>query len=198
MYVTGQSRSQKWKFRFRGENNMERFAKLMVLSLGIGVVAVVLGFPPRHTFAAEGTTSKSLITLIATGSNAYSTTPYFYQFNPTTRLYSTTAYALPTGKSLILTDIVTTVGGCPAGSLISDDLYSTSSGGTAPGARVYGTAFTVNSGGFQTVADHFTTGFVLTGPNFPVAAASSLECGSLTMTVEGAEVSGSPTVGPFQ
>jgi hypothetical protein len=64
---------------------MERFAKLMVLSLGIGVVAVVLGFPPRHTFAAEGTTSKSLITLIATGSNAYSTTPYLLSVQPNHR-----------------------------------------------------------------------------------------------------------------
>jgi hypothetical protein len=178
---------------------MERFAKLVAMSMGIGVMAVVAGFLPRHTFAAEETTTKSLITLQANGlqSSGQSINPYFYQFDSATGQFSTTPYALPSGESLVVTDIVTTLFGCPVGSFITDDLYASFQGqGTA---AVYRTLFTVNAANGQTVTDHFTSGFVFTGPNPPLAAiGSDYPCGNMTMTIVGAEVPGNPAVGAFQ
>ena len=102
---------------------------------------------------------------------------------------------MPAGKSLVVTDIVTSVSECPAGSFITNSLYSSSTGL----ALLYGRPFTVDSTGYGTMADHFTTGFVFTGPNFPgPELASSYTCGILVMTIEGVEVSGGPTVGPFE
>jgi hypothetical protein len=178
---------------------MERFAKLVLLSLAVGVVAVVIVSLPRHTTASAATTppkSLGLITLAATGYNAYVVGP-FYQYNSATGQYSTSTYVLPTGKSLVVTDIVTSVSGCPAGSFITNSLFSSSS--STGGGLLYGRPFTVDSTGYGTMADHFTTGFVFTGPNFPgPELASSYTCGSLVMTIEGVEVSGSPTIGPFE
>jgi hypothetical protein len=180
---------------------MERLAKLVLLSLGAGVVAVVVASLPRHTTASAATTppkSLGLITLVATGYNAYVVGP-FYQYNSVTGQYSTSTYALPAGKSLVVTDIVTSVSQCPAGSFITNSLYTTSSSSIGGAALLYGRPFTVDSTGYGTMADHFTTGFVFTGPIFPgPELASSYTCGSLVMTIEGVEVSGSPTVGPFE
>jgi hypothetical protein len=177
---------------------MERFVKLLAMSMGIGVVAVVAGFIPRHTFAAEKTTTKSLITLQANGlqSSQKSIIPYFYEFDSATGQFSTTPYALPSGESLVVTDIVTTFFECPVGSFITHDLYASFNGvGTAP---VYRTFLTVNDGNGQTVTEHFTTGFVFTG-NPPLAGIGSDQpCRNITMTIEGAEVPGNPTVGTFQ
>src|SRR5580700_2327724 len=179
---------------------MERFAKLMLLTLGIGVVACILFSVPRHTSVSASTPPRSLglITLRATGFNAYGT-GLFYQYNSATGQYSTSTYALPAGKSLVVTDIVTTAAACPAGSFITNTLSSSSSTPPVPGAEVYDRPFTVDSTGNGTMADHFTTGFVFTGPNFPIPqAASTLTCTVLAMTVEGVEVSGTPTIGPFE
>jgi hypothetical protein len=177
---------------------MERFAKLVAMSMGIGIVAFVAGFIPRHTFAAEKTATKGLVTLQANGlqSSQKSIVPYFYQLDSATGQFSTTPYSLPSGESLVVTDIVTTFFECPVGSFITHDLYASFKGvGTAP---VYQTLFTVNDGDGQTVTEHFTTGLVFTG-NPPLAGIGSDQpCGNITMTIEGAEVPGNPTVGPFQ
>jgi hypothetical protein len=105
-------------------------------------------------------------------------------------------YALPAGESLVVTDIVTTVFGCQAGSVITNNLYSASS---TASARVYNRYFIVDSTGGGTMADHFTTGFVFTGPNLPdPVVGSTSTCTSLVMTLEGVEIPGTPTVGSFQ
>lgn len=178
---------------------MERFAQLVAMSMAIGVMALAAGFIPRHTFAAEAATTKSLITLQANGlqSSGESIIPYFHQFDSTTGQFSTTPYALPSGEALVVTDIVTTTFGCPVGSFITHDLYASFKGqGTA---AVYRTLFTVTEPNGQTVTEHFTTGLVFTGPNPPFAGVGSDQpCGNITMTIQGAEVPGNPVVGPFQ
>jgi hypothetical protein len=183
----------------RGENTMERVAKLVAMLLGIGVVAVVAGFLPRHTFAAEKATTKSLINLQANGlqSSGRSINPYFYQFDSATEQYSNTAYALPSGESLVVTDIVTTFFGCPVGTFVTNDLYASFQGvGTT---ALYNTLLTVTATNGFTVTDHFTSGFVFTGPNPPLAGIGTDQpCENITMTIVGAEVPGNPAVGSFQ
>ena len=177
---------------------MKHLAKLILLTLGVGVVVVILASLPRHaSVSAAPAPTSSLVTLVATGT-AIVTGP-FYQYNSATGLLSSSPYAPPAGMSLVVTDIAMTVYGCPAGNIFDDQLYSSSSGGAAAGASVYRRIFAVDSTGTGNMVDHFTTGLVFTGPNIPVpAAGTDASCSDLEMRLQGVQVSGTPAVAALQ
>ncbi len=137
----------KWKLRPRGETNMKHLFKLMLLTFGIGVIAVIMLSLPRHTVSAAGP-SNTLVTLwynfgsscfvqiLATGTN------------------STECYVVPTDNFLVVTDIQFTCLSGPAGGSVQIALDPFNGGGP------YTAIVQPDSNGNAFLQSHLTTGLV--------------------------------------
>jgi hypothetical protein len=181
---------------------MKNISRLMLLPLGIGILAVVVSFLSRHTFASEPpptqlTPPSSLVTL--------STQPagmgeaMFFLYNPATGQYASGPFALPSGMSLVVTDIVWGAVGCTPGSNVYAALVTSASGYTAPFPvpAAYTRIQTVDSTGNLSSTDHFNTGIVFTGPYTPISNVIG-SCSEYYLTVEGFGSPGPPTAPPLQ
>jgi len=160
---------------------MKHLAKLMLLTLGIGVVAVVLLSLPRHTAAAAGDSPPNLVSLWF-GSGATCTTGGFQQRLPSGALSPTTCYAVPAGKYLVVTDVAYNgSGGTPGG-----ELYFYLDFFTGPGAYISNKQLdlTGSADGHAT----FTTGIVFDHNPLPLifcGPPTATSCAEVNVTLPG-------------
>jgi len=142
---------------------MKRLAKLMLLTLGIGVVAVVLLSLPRHTAAAATATPPSLNLLLINGC--------FVDVLPNGNLSPATGcYLLPQGRILVVTDVIVTVTG---GSGPCDEFFALNPNGSL-NTLVYSVYINLDALGNGTRHDTFATPLVFS--SLPGIASGGSSC----------------------
>jgi len=184
---------------------MKHFAKLMLLTLGIGVVAVVVSFVPRHTFAQAPPPPppeppNSLITLSSSGGSCFKQV----LANGT---FAASCFTVPTNQYFVLTDIEWScyqgygTNNVPSSGMLVLETLNTVNG--ALWAAPVQVGPNPSNVGFR---DHLTTGIVLnTAPVWQDNLVSGFNCAYFfgnnpygVMILYGFGSPGPPTVPPLQ
>jgi hypothetical protein len=171
---------------------MKHFARLMLLPLGMGVVAVVFAYLPLHTSAAPPppAPSNSLVTLYQ---DSTFSSPCFRQLSPSGVL-APECYEVPAGSYLVVTEMQSD---CQAG---DGGICFFSLNYAPPSTSFPYLSSVVGDNPIGTVShDHFSTGIVFSAtPSYGADVTCTSPTCFTSMTLEGFGSSGTPTVPPLQ
>ncbi len=181
---------------------MKRFTRLMLLTLGIGVVAVVLLSLGHRTALASSTSAtvpNSLITLSTGPQSGYPGPACLFQILPSGTL-APACYVVPAKTYLVVTDVNSyclDTGGADGFTQLSVSPFT---GSTLP----YSTLFPADSSMVATLRDHLMTGVVFTADPYawvgygpPMGDGTSYCTAGWDVTVQGFDSIVPPTAPPF-